>query len=155
VDYAVRESTPPRRRWHPLWRQRRAGSDKREPLPLLRSCGRASSMKLITGLIHRQKVPVISKETRGPGPLAYRFNQPPEVAGDRSLEPERERGRPKVTGAINGRGLSLGRAGAGVPFRRMGLRRLCRGLSLKRTNPETTRGVGDAVAFLRDIGRLP
>jgi hypothetical protein len=30
-----------------------------------------------------------------------------------------------------------------------------RGLSLKRTNPETTWGVGDAVAFLRDIGRLP
>jgi hypothetical protein len=30
-----------------------------------------------------------------------------------------------------------------------------RGLSLKRANPETTRGVADAVAFLRDIGRLP
>jgi hypothetical protein len=47
-----------------------------------------------------------------------------EVAGDGSLEPERERERPTVTEAVNGRNLSLGRSGAGVPVLGLGLRGL-------------------------------
>jgi hypothetical protein len=41
-----------------------------------------------------------------------------------ALEPEREHKRPTVTEAVNGRDLSLGRAGAGVPVLGLGLRGL-------------------------------
>ena len=61
------------------------------------------------------------------GPFRFWEWSPFEVAGDRSLEPERERERPTATEAINGRNLSLGRGDAGVPVLGLGLSGLLAG----------------------------
>src|SRR6266699_7121707 len=61
------------------------------------------------------------------GPFRFWEWSPFEVAGDRSLEPERERERPTATEVINGRDLSLGRCDAGVPGLGLGLRGLLAG----------------------------